>query len=96
MIYLDEKYLKIVKDILREHIPDRKVVVCGSRVTGKIKPYSDLDLCIMGNEVLSLSKLGYLREAFSESNLPIRVDLVEWAYMSPECQETVSQQSEVI
>jgi len=69
----------IVRRILRRHVPDRKVLVFGSRATWKAKPYSDLDLVIMGAEPLSLRTAANLRESFEESTLPFRVDVVDWA-----------------
>lgn len=84
IVQLDPHYLQIVKEILKNNIPKRHVVVFGSRVTKTFKPHSDLDLCIMGTNPLSLEQLDNLRESFSESDLPIRVDLVDWATISPE------------
>ena len=51
----------------------------GSRVTGKVKPFSDLDLAVMGSEPLPASILADLKDAFSESDLPFKVDIVDWA-----------------
>ena len=71
-------HLQIVRDILKQHVPNHKVMVFGSRAKFTAKHTSDLDLCIMGNAPLSLSLLGHLRDDFSESNLPYKVDLVDW------------------
>lgn len=80
---LDPEQLQCIKKILKNHLPAVKVVVFGSRSTGKIKPHSDLDLCIMAKKPLSFSQLSDLREDFSESDLPFRVDIVEWSELSP-------------
>ena len=50
----------------------------GSRVTGGARQYSDLDLAVIGDEPLGLIPLGLLREAVEESDLPIRVDVIDW------------------
>ena len=68
----------IVRNILRRHVPDRKVLVFGSRATWTAKQYSDLDLAILGEEPLSLDETSSLAEEFRESNLPFKVDLVDW------------------
>jgi predicted nucleotidyltransferase len=78
-LYLDEKYLDMVKEIMHKQIPNRTVIAFGSRVKGGYKAHSDLDLCIMGEQPLSLQQLDDLREACSESDLSMRVDLVDWA-----------------
>ena len=94
MVYLNESHLSMVRHILRECIPDRKVFVFGSRATGKIKPHSDLDLCILGSRPISLKKMAILKEKFSESDLPMRVDVVDWTTISPEFQAVISQHAE--
>ncbi len=69
----------IVRDALSRHVPDREVLAFGSRATWTAKDYSDLDLAIMGEEPLSLRALSALDEALVESDLPFRVDIVDWA-----------------
>ena len=69
----------IVSDILRQLVPDRKVLAFGSRATWTAKDYSDLDLAILGDEPLSLDETSALAERFGESDLPFKVDLVDWA-----------------
>lgn len=69
----------IVWTILREHVPDRRVVAFGSRATWTAKEYSDLDLAVLGNDPLHLNVTSALTEGFSESDLPFKVDIVEWA-----------------
>nr|WP_301273864.1 nucleotidyltransferase domain-containing protein [Acetobacter cerevisiae] len=65
--------------ILNEIVPDREVRVFGSRVTGKAKSFSDLDLAIMGDEPLPLETRARLEDAFSESELPWKVDILDQA-----------------
>jgi predicted nucleotidyltransferase len=67
------------RGLLERHVPGRELWAFGSRVNGTAKPYSDLDLVILGSEPLSLSTLADLADGFSESDLPFKVDLVDWA-----------------
>ena len=69
----------IVRGILRRYVPDRKVLAFGSRATWTAKDYSDLDLAIMGDEPLSPGATSALAEGFGESDLPFKVDVVDWA-----------------
>lgn len=71
--------LETVRSILHRHVAGREVRAFGSRVTGKVKPFSDLDLVVMGSEPLPASVLADLKDAFSESDLPFKVDIVDWA-----------------
>ena len=69
----------IVHRALRCHVPDREVLAFGSRATWTAKDYSDLDLAVMGEEPLSLRTVSALDEALGESDLPFKVDVVDWA-----------------
>ena len=71
--------LRTVVEILREHLPTRKIVAFGSRVTGRAKRFSDLDLAILGDDPVPSSVLAALADEFDESTLPFKVDLVDWA-----------------
>jgi type I restriction enzyme S subunit len=86
---LSPEHRKIASDILARHLPDREVQVFGSRATGTAKPFSDLDLVIMGDEPLPVTTLRILRDAFDDSDLPFQVDLVEWAGTSEEFRKVI-------
>lgn len=88
--------LKIVCEILKTHAGNYAVWAFGSRVKGNAKKYSDLDLVIMTNHPLSFSKMAILKEAFDESNLPIRVDIVDWADTSETFRKIIEQNKVVI
>ncbi|BCL76722.1 hypothetical protein JHS3_24580 [Jeongeupia sp. HS-3] len=86
---LSPEQWQIIYRILAQHLPDRKVCVFGSRVRGTARPFSDLDLAIMGDEALPLSALATLNEAFTESPLPFKVDLLDWADASPRFRDSI-------
>ncbi|MBF0627410.1 MAG: nucleotidyltransferase domain-containing protein [Magnetococcales bacterium] len=73
------EHWEIVREILQRLVPDRAVWAFGSRARWMAKPYSDLDLAILGEESLMLGTLADLHEAFGASDLPFKVDVVEWA-----------------
>lgn len=69
----------IVQDILRKHVPQYEVWAFGSRAKRTAKPYSDLDLAVISDAPLSLQITAALASDFSDSDLPWRVDVVDWA-----------------
>ncbi len=78
MIDLSSAQLAEVQAILAKEAPECEVWVFGSRVHGTPKTYSDLDLAVIGPKPLGVNRMGRLREAFTHSDLSIRVDVLDW------------------
>ncbi len=74
---LSEQDLRCVIQILGTHVPDRPVYAFGSRASGRARRRSDLDLAVGGTTPLSLLQRALLNEDFDESDLPIKVDIVD-------------------
>lgn len=84
-LHLSDQQLAEVRTILQQCLPEGATVrVFGSRAGGQPKPWSDLDLALLAPEALPLSLMAALREAFDESALPWKVDLVDCRSVSPE------------
>jgi predicted nucleotidyltransferase len=76
---LPADHKRLVLNILRTHLPPAtKAWVFGSRVTGRARRYSDLDLAIDAGRRMTLDETAILAEAFSDSDLPYKVDLIDW------------------
>jgi type I restriction enzyme S subunit len=73
---------RLIQDILSRHAPGYPVWAFGSRARGDAKPYSDLDLAIISDRPLPLATQAALIDAFSESDLPWRVDIADWSSLS--------------
>lgn len=88
--------LSLLQSILKRYVPDFKVWAFGSRVTGTHKPYSDLDLALVGDEPISIQTRAMLIEALSNSGLPYKVDIVDWASTSEAFRQIIEKQKLVI
>ena len=66
-----------------------RVWVFGSRAKWTTKDTSDLDLAIDAGRALTLRELGALGEAFEESDLPYRVDIVDMHTVSDGFREII-------
>jgi predicted nucleotidyltransferase len=76
--------LQTVRAILAAHMPAGFTAhVFGSRAEGTPKPWSDLDLVVEGPCPLPFAVTAALAEAFDESDLPWKVDLVDRTCVSP-------------
>lgn len=85
-----------VTRILQEQVPALEVWAFGSRARHSAKPYSDLDLALITLVPLSLEKLADITEAFDTSDLPIRVDVVDWAATSETFRKIITQDKVVV
>jgi predicted nucleotidyltransferase len=80
---------QIIQRILQQYLAGYAVWAFGSRVGGPCKPYSDLDLAIVSAQPLPLLLLAEVAEAFSESDLPWKVDLIDWVITSEEFRQRI-------
>jgi len=85
ILCVSEKELAIIKSILSKY--PYTFYAFGSRVKNTHKKYSDLDLCYKEN--IPDSDIAYIREAFDESALPYKVDIVSWQRCEPEFQKHI-------
>jgi len=65
--------------ILGRLLPGREVRAFGSRVASTARKTSDLDLALITERPIPPLLMADLKEAFTESDLPFRVDLVDWS-----------------
>ena len=68
----------------------------GSRVKGPSKPYSDLDLAVVGPTSLAGDRFASLREALTDSELPLRVDVLDWHGIAETFRQIITARFEVI
>jgi len=86
MLDIDEKHWAIVKAILSQY--NYIFYAFGSRAKKTAKKLSDLDLCYKEN--LPAKILSEIEEKFEESDLPFKVELVDWNECSPNFQKLIA------
>jgi predicted nucleotidyltransferase len=92
-INLEDQHLQIISSILNSHLPkNAKIWMFGSRVVGKAKPFSDIDLLIDLGKPAPLSLIGKLNLAFEESELPYKVDLADASTITHEFKQKIKDQ----
>ncbi len=79
----------IVSNILKKYLSQYSVWAFGSRVRQTHKPFSDLDIVVVNDQPLSIATMAELSEAFSESDLSWKVDVVDWASISDSFKDTI-------
>lgn len=96
MIKISSDHLKIVRTILAKYVSGCEVWAFGSRVNQEPKKHSDLDIVIKTDAPLPASIFANLRDAFSESDLPFKVDVVDWSRISESFRKIIEKKFEII
>lgn len=87
-----------VRKILSAQVKDMIVWAYGSRVNGTAHESSDLDLVVIHpkDAMIAQENMATLRAAFAESNLPILVDVLDWAQIPETFRQEIKRSHEVI
>ena len=93
---LNPNHLATVEAILAEHVPECEVRAFGSRATWTARDYSDLDLAVVGEGPLDWQTLSRLKEALEESDLPMRVDVLDWHATSESFRKVMAREYVVV
>jgi predicted nucleotidyltransferase len=95
---LKPDHLSLLLDVLKRHAPEAEVWAYGSRVNGSGHDGSDLDLVVRNPAGLDQSQkqLYVLRDALSESNLPMLVDVLDWARLPEDFRREIERQHVIV
>ena len=88
--------LEIVLSILRRYVPGIEIRAAGSRAKHNARRHSDLDLIIMTERPLEVTSIARLSAAFSESDLPFSVDVLDWASLDESFRRLIRDGSVII
>ena len=84
-------YQQQIRRIIRHNLPDPavRIILFGSRATGKANALSDYDIALKSEKPLPASKLRLIREQLEASTIPFMVDVVNYAQVSSELQSHI-------
>ena len=90
---LPSRYRDQIEVLLREHVPGVEVWAYGSRVNGESHDASDLDLVLRGPDLerIPSGQLADLTEALEQSNVPILVQIHDWARLPESFHKEIEQ-----
>ncbi len=69
--------------IIHLRLPKVTVYAYGSRVNGKPRKYSDLDIALDDGRKIGLSVILQLKESLSETNIPFSIDIIDYHSIGP-------------
>lgn len=76
-LYINPKYLEMLKDIIASYCPNAEIWAYGSRIKGDAHSGSDLDL-VVKNFNSKDANIYELRELLTQSDIPFLVDIHEF------------------
>ena len=91
---LQPKHLRLLLEVLDRTVPRAEIWAYGSRVNGNAHEGSDLDLVLYNSERVDepMKNISLLREALAESNLPILVDVLDWARLTEDMRREIQRE----
>lgn len=96
MIDLRDDHMQLVRRILAEQVPECEVWAFGSRVSWTAGDNSDLDLVVVGAGRPGWQTMAGIKDAFEESILPFRVDVLDWHAIPENFHKNILEEYEVI
>ncbi len=95
---LKPDHLRLLLELLNAYAPEAEVWAYGSRANGGGHDGSDLDLVVRNPAHLDQpqNKLYLLRDALEESNLPMLVDLLDWARLPEDFKKEIERRHVVV
>jgi predicted nucleotidyltransferase len=95
---LPAAHRQVLLDLLAAHVPEAEVWAYGSRVNGQAHEGSDLDLVVRNPGRLDQPqrRLHVLRDALTESNLPILVEVLDWARITEDMRREIEREHVVL
>ncbi len=85
----EDKHIKEIRNIIFRFLNPEKynAFIFGSRAGGGARKFSDYDIGIIGNKPVPSFKKVLIEEALEESNIPYKVDVVDFSLVSSEFKE---------
>lgn len=90
LLDLRPEHARIIQSVLDRYVPNMEIWAFGSRATGKARTTSDLDIVIRTEKPLDWLFVAKIREAFSISDLPMKVDVLDWSTLGQEMRERIT------
>ena len=83
---LEKKFASLIKTIIDKHLHGAEVFLFGSRAKNTNQEFSDVDIAIKCPD-LDFTSLAKIRFDLEESNLPYKIDLVNYDDLKPKVLE---------
>lgn len=96
MIDAKREELDFIKKTIHTYVSNCEIRAFGSRVKGNAKRYSDIDICLVAPEKIDIAIIGSIKEQFALSDLPYRVDILDWKGIGDNFKKIIEEKYEEI
>ncbi|MHC4773069.1 MAG: nucleotidyltransferase family protein [Planctomycetota bacterium] len=95
-VAVSAEHLRCLLDEIERYVPRATVWAFGSRATGQHRPASDLDLAVHCDKETAKKELPKLNECLIESDLPFKVQLLDFERLPENMQTTIKEKYVVL
>ena len=95
-VAISAEQMQYLLDEIERHIPGATVWAFGSRVQGTHHPASDLDLAVHCDKGCARTNLPKLNESLIESDLPFKVQILDYNRLPENMQATIKEKYVVL
>jgi len=96
MIAVSPSEMEIILEIIEKHVPCCHVLAFGSRFKGTHSDASDLDLAVVSEDKLDIFVIERMKDDFMESDIPYKIDILDYHKVSPAFREIIDAGHEII
>lgn len=90
MLYpIDEESKAKIITLISALIPEAKIYLFGSRARGTNAKWSDVDIALDAGKELDILRVSEINEIMVATNLPYKVDIVDFYTVSPQMRESI-------
>lgn len=89
---IDQKSKAKIIALISALIPEAKIYLYGSRARGTNSQWSDIDIALNAGKVLPQLSIGELNDIMIASNLPYKVDIVDFNAISDTMRNIIDQE----
>mgnify|MGYP001564578348 CR=1 FL=1 len=82
---LEDQWKALIKQTVQKYMGnDVQVFIFGSRATGTNRKWSDVDIGVLGQDKVPGDKLFLIEDDIADTDIPYRVDVVDFKTIAPE------------
>lgn len=92
---IDNETKEKIINLIIALIPNAKIYLFGSRARETHREWSDIDLALDTGAILPTSKVGEVKDVLAATNMPYKIDVLDFNMISPTMQEIIKRERKI-